>query len=294
MKNYVLSCCSTVDLTAEHLAKRELSVLPFHYFVDGKEYIDDFGQTTPYKEFYANMAAGAETKTSQPNVQDYINYFEPMLKEGKDVLHIAFSSGLSGACNSARIAKEELEERYPQSRLLLVDSLAASSGYGLLVDKLADARDGGMSIDELCEYAESIKMDVHHWFFSTDLTFFVKGGRISKAAGWFGTALKICPLLDMDGAGKLTPRFKIRGKNNVIKEIAKKMEEHAQGGLEYADKCYMSHSACEEDARAVIAILEEKFPALRGKILLNDIGSTIGSHTGPGTVALFFFGTKRV
>lgn len=294
MSDFVLSCCSTVDISAEHLEAREISFAKFHFFIDGKEYVDDLGKTVSYKEFYEKMASGAETKTSQVNAQEFIEYFEPMLAQGKDVLHVSLSSGLSGTYNSARIAKEELAEKYPDRKLLVVDSLAASSGYGLLMGKLADLRDEGKSIDEVCAYAEQIKLDVHHWFFSTDLTFYVKGGRISKTAGWFGTALKICPLLDMDAAGKLIPRFKIRGKNNVIKEIVKKMEEYAQGGYEYAEKCYISHSACEEDARAVAALVEEKFPKLCGKVLINDIGTTIGSHTGPGTVALFFFGEKRV
>ena len=293
MNDFVLSCCSTVDLSAEHLAQRNISFASFHFSIDGKEYVDDLGKTVTYKEFYEKMVSGSETKTSQVNAQEFIDYFTPMLESGKDILHISFSSGLSGTYNSARIAKEELAEKYPDRKLLVVDSLAASSGYGLLMDKLADLRDEGKSIDELCAYAEENKLKVHHWFFATDLTFFVKGGRISKAAGWFGTALKICPLLDVDANGKLTPRFKIRGKNNVIKEIVNKMEEYADGGLEYAEKCYISQSACEEDAQAVVSLIEEIFPALRGKVLVNNIGTTIGSHTGPGTVALFFFGSKR-
>lgn len=293
MNKYVLSCCSTADLSAEHFERRNVSVLGFHFFIDGKEYVDDFGKTLSYDEFYAKMVAGADTKTSQPNVQDYINYFMPMLEAGRDVLHVSISSGISGASNSARIAAEELAEKYPERKLYIVDSLAASSGFGLFVDKLADKRDEGADIDELRSYAEQLKLSVHHWFFSTDLTFFVKGGRVSKVSGWFGTALKICPLLNVSVDGKLVPRFKIRGKNNVIREIVKKMEEFAKGGADYADKCYMCHSACLEDAKAVAALVEEKFPNLRGKVVINNIGTTIGSHTGPGTVALFFIGKER-
>ena len=293
MSNFVLSCCSTADLSAEHLEKRNISMVSFHFFLDGKEYADDLGKTVSYPEFYEKMANGADTRTSQVNAQEFIEYFEPMLAAGKDILHISFSSGLSGTYNSARIAKEELAEKYPDRKLLIVDSLAASSGYGLFMDALAELRDQGMSIEELRDWAEANKLRVHHWFFATDLTFFVKGGRVSKAAGWFGTALKICPLLDVDVNGKLTPRFKIRGKNNVIKEIVNKMQEYADNGLEYADRCYISNSACLDDAEAVTALIEERFPALRGKVLINNIGTTIGSHTGPGTVALFFFGKER-
>ena len=191
------------------------------------------------------------------------------------------------------IAKESLEERYPDRRILIVDSLGASSGYGLLMDKLADLRDEGKSLDEVFRFAEKHRLNVHHWFFSTDLTFYVKGGRISKAAGWFGTALKICPLLNMDDTGHLRPRFKIRGKGKVTREIVSKMEKYAEGGLDYSGKCYICHSACYEDARRVADLVEEKFKKLNGKPEIYNIGTTIGAHTGPGTVAMFFFGDRR-
>ena len=134
---------------------------------------------------------------------------------------------------------------------------------------------------------------MHHWFFSTDLTFFIKGGRVSKVAGWFGTVLKICPLLNVDVNGKLIPRQKVRGKASVIKEIVKKMEENAEKCLEYDGKCFISHADCYDDAKAVADLVEAKFPSLNGKVEISNIGTTIGSHTGPGTVALFFFGNER-
>jgi DegV family protein with EDD domain len=164
---------------------------------------------------------------------------------------------------------------------------------GLLVDKMADLRDEGMSIDDLYVWTEANKLKLHHWFFSTDLTFYVKGGRVSKVAGWFGTVLKICPLLNMENEGHLIPREKIRGKASVIKAIVKKMEENAIGGLDYNGKCFISHADCYEDGRQVADLIEAKFPNLNGKVLINSIGTTIGSHTGPGTVALFFFGEER-
>ena len=161
------------------------------------------------------------------------------------------------------------------------------------MDKLADLRDSGMGIDKLNDWANTHKLELHHWFFSTDLTFYVKGGRISKASGWFGTMLKICPLLNMDNLGRLIPRKKIRGKSKVIQEIVECMEEHAQGGLDYDGKCYISNSACYEDAKAVASLIEGKFAKLDGPVEINHVGTTIGSHTGPGTVALFFWGDKR-
>ena len=190
-------------------------------------------------------------------------------------------------------AQEELAAKYPERKLFIVDSLAASSGYGLLMDKLADLRDEGMDIDQLRDWADENKLRLHHWFFSTDLTFYVKGGRVSKASGFVGTLLNICPLLNVSNEGKLIPRFKIRGKNKVIKEIVAKMEAFADGRENYDGKCYICHSAIMDAASEVARLVEERFPKLNGKVPINSIGTTIGSHTGPGTVALFFWGDKR-
>ena len=294
MANYVLSCCSTADLSAEHFDARDIHYLCFHYMLDGVTYSDDLGKSMPFDKFYQAMVDGAETRTSQVNAEEYAAYFEGFLQSGQDVLHLALSSGISGSYNSACIARDELQEKYPDRKIYVLDSLAAASGFGLLMDKLADLRDEGKSIDEVRAYAEARRLNLHHWFFSSDLTFFVKGGRISKASGFFGTMLNICPLLNVNSEGKLIPRHKIRGKNKVIREIVKKMEEHAEGGLEYSGKCYICHSACLEDAQAVARLVEERFPKLNGKVLINSVGTTIGSHTGPGTVALFFWGDERV
>ena len=194
---------------------------------------------------------------------------------------------------SANIAKEKLSEKYPDRKIFIVDSLGASSGYGLLMDTLAAMRKDGKTIEELYNWAEEYKLNVHHWFFSTDLSFYIKGGRISKTAGAIGSLLNICPLLNMDYLGRLIPRFKIRTKKKVIRAIVDRMEENAQDGLDYSGKCYISQSACIEDAKEVARLVEERFPKLNGKVKINYIGTTIGSHTGPGTVALFFWGKKR-
>lgn len=161
------------------------------------------------------------------------------------------------------------------------------------MDKLADLRDQGLTVDEAAAWIEEHKLELHHWFFSTDLTFYIKGGRISKAAGFVGTMLNICPLLNMDNLGRLIPREKIRSKKKVIHAIVDRMEANAFDGLDYAGKCYISQSACYDDARAVADLIEARFPKLDGKVEINSVGTTIGSHTGPGTVALFFWGKKR-
>ena len=294
MANYVLSCCSTADLSEQHFIDRDIHYICFHYMLDGKNYADDLGKSVPFDQFYQAMADGAETRTSQVNAEEYAEYFEQFLKEGKDILHVSLSSGISGSFNSARIARTELVEKYPDRKIYIVDSLKASSGFGLLVDKLADLRDEGMDLETQYAWVEEHKLEFHAWFFSTDLTFYVKGGRISKASGWFGTMLHICPLLNMDNEGRLIPRQKLRGKSKAIREIVASMEKHVKDGLNYSGKCFMSHSACLEDAQAVAKLVEERFPNLDGKVVINSVGTTIGSHTGPGTVALFFQGDKRV
>lgn len=293
MDNYIISCCSTADLEKEHFEKRDIHYICFHFELDGKQYPDDLGQSIPFDEFYRRMQEGASTKTSQINVEEFREYFEPFLKEGKDILHVTLSSGISGVFNSAKLAADELMEQYPERKICVVDSLGASSGYGLMMDKMADLRDQGKSFEEACRWLEENKLKLHHWFFSTDLTFYIRGGRISKTAGTVGMVLNICPLLNMDNEGRLIPRQKIRTKKKVIQEIVNKMKEHAQDGEDYSGKCYISQSACYEDARKVADLVEEAFPKLSGKVVINNIGTTIGSHTGPGTVALFFWGDVR-
>ncbi|MBR5520338.1 MAG: DegV family protein [Clostridia bacterium] len=293
MSRFVLSCCSTADLSREHLESRSVPYVCFHYALDEVEYADDLGQSMPFDEFYKKLAEGAEPKTSQVNLSEYMAYFTKFLEQGLDILHVTLSSGISGSYNSAMSAAMIAREQYPDRKIYVVDSLGASSGYGLLIDKLADLRDEGMGIDDLRDWAEANKLRMNLWFFSTDLTFYVKGGRISKAAGIFGGLLNICPLLNMDKLGHLVPRNKIRGKHKVITEIVERMAEYADGGEGYADKCYISHSGCYEDARAVADLIEARFVNLKGKVLINYVGTTIGSHTGPGTVALFFWGKER-
>lgn len=294
MGDYILSCCSTADLTNEQFEARDIKYICFHYELDGVSYPDDLGQSMPFDKFYQAMVDGADTKTSQVNADEYKEYFERFLKEGKDILHLCLSSGISGSINSAMIAKSMLEEEYPGRKIYVVDSLAAASGFGLLMDRLADLRDEGMSIDELRDWAEANKLKLHHWFFSSDLTFFIKGGRVSKTSGIVGGILGICPLLNVSNEGKLIARHKVKGKKKVIRKIVEKMEECASDGCDYNGKCYISHSACYDDARAVADLIEEKFPKLDGKVQIYSIGTTIGSHTGPGTVALFFWGDKRI
>jgi len=262
--------------------------------MDGVEYPDDLGRTMSFEDFYARIDAGAMPSTSQVNVNQFLEFFEPYLKEGKDILHISLSTGLSGSYNSACVAREQLLAKYPERKILVVDSLGASSGYGLLMDMAADMRDKGSIIEDVYAWLEENKLHIHHWFFSTNLSHYKRGGRISATSAIVGTILKICPLLNMSYDGKLIVRTKIRSKKMVILEIVKMMEQHAQNGTDYAGKCFISNSACYEDAREVADLIEAKFPRLDGSVLINSVGTVIGSHTGPGTVALFFYGDKRI
>ena len=294
MPGYVLSCCSTADVTRDWLEARDIKYLFFNYYLDGKVCKDDFGATNPPAQLYAKMLAGADAKTSQISAGDYMAHFEPYLAAGQDVVHVTLSSGISGTFNSACAARDQLAEKYPDRHVYVVDSLAASSGYGLLMDKLAELRDSGMGAAELAAWAEEHKSEVQHWFFSSDLTFFIRGGRISKAAGLVGGMLKICPVMDVAPDGSLAVKEKIRTKAKAINRVVEKMEELAEGGLDYSGKCYISQSECKADALEVAARVEERFPKLDGKVEVFPIGATIGVHTGPGTVALFFWGKKRV
>ncbi len=294
MSNYILSCCSTADLDEQHLNERDIKYICFHFQLNGEDYPDDLGKSISFKDFYDSMAKGAMTKTSQVSVGEYTEYFESFLKDGKDILHATLSSGISGTLNSATIARDQLKDKYPDRKIYVVDSLAASAGYGLLMNKLADLRDQGMGIDDLYQWTIDHRLECQHWFFVSDLKYLIRGGRVSKVAGAIGSVLNICPLMNVDYQGRLIVRAKVRGKSAVIKAQVEKMVQLATNGLDYDDDCYISNSDCYEDARAVADLIEEKFPKMKGKVKIYSIGTTIGSHTGPGTVALFFWGSQRV
>ena len=290
MSEYIISCCSTVDLPPEYLEKIRVQSVPFHYAVDGQWYKEGQDESVPMEAFYRAMEEGAETNTSQVNAEEYRGHFLRFLQQGKDILHITLSGGLSGTVNSARIAAEMLRESFPERRIEVIDSLSASSGYGMLVDKAAELRDGGMPLEEVAGWIEENRLRLQHWFFSTSLKYYVRGGRISRAAGLVGGMLGICPLLRMDEMGKLVPVERVRTKRKVREAIVKKMSEMADK-LTETGKCFISHSGCPEDAHAVAELVGNMYRKLQVQIF--EVGTVIGSHTGPGTVALFFWGKHR-
>ena len=293
MQDYIITSCSPADISKQHFEKLGIPYICFHYELGGTTRPDDLWTTMSPSAFYQAMLDGAETHTSQVNVMEYMNFWRPFLEAGKNIVHVTLSSGISGTYNSACTAADALRREYPERKISVVDSLAASSGFGLLIDTMAQKRDEGMTMEELVQFAESHRLYLHHWFFSSDLTFYIRGGRVTKTAGFFGKLLNICPMLNVNNEGRLIPREKIRTKKKAILAIVDHMKEHAEGGLNYNKKCFLSHSDRLEDAQEVAALVEAAFPHLDGKVQINNIGSTIGAHTGPGTIALFFWGDLR-
>lgn len=293
MKDYKITCCSTCDISAEHLASLGIPFAKYHYIIDGVDNLDDLYTTSTPEQFYGAIDGGALPTTSQVTPEELLELWRPILNAGSDVLHIEFSSGLSGGYASATAARDEAAKLYPASKVIVVDSLAASAGYGLLVDKAAELKAGGMGIDELASWLEENKLRVRHWFFSTNLQHFKRGGRISGTAAAIGSLLKICPVMDVNNKGKLIIRKKVPGKKKAIKALYDQMCAQAEGGMGYNQKCYISHSRVIEDAGELASMIEEGFSDLNGRVEIDNIGTVIGSHTGPGCVALFYFSDSK-
>ena len=293
MKEYKITCCSTCDITAEHLASLGIAYAKYHYIIDGKDHRDDLFVSSTPEEFYGAIDNGAMPTTAQVTPEELIELWSPVLGEGYDVLHIEFSSGLSGGYASALAAQEQAKKLFPANKVVVVDSLAASAGYGLLVDKAAELKADGMGLEALATWLEENKLRLRHWFFSTNLQHFKRGGRISGPAATIGSLLKICPVMDVNSEGKLIIRKKVTGKKRAVRELFDEMCLQAEGGANYSGKCYISHSRVIDDAKELAALIEEGFPKLNGKVEIDNIGTVIGSHTGPGTVALFFFSKDK-
>ena len=292
-RKFTLSCCSTVDLPYSYMESRDIPVLFYTYVVDGMEYDDDMGRDPEaLPRFYRFLQEGKLPQTSQINVATYMAFFEELLQKG-DLLHIAFTSGQSGSVHNAEFAGKMLQEKYPDKKIVVIDTLCSSSGYGLLVDTAADMRDAGASLDEVADWVMRSRNKVHHQFFSSDMTQFRRTGRVSGAAAAVATVLNICPIMRLDDKGAIKAYSKVRGKKKAVETTVDTMEQCAQGGRDYDGKCFVCHSQCPEDARLVIEAVEKRFPRLKGHIRLCDIGTIIGSHAGQGTVAVFFMGNER-
>lgn len=292
MKEYIISCSSTADLPRSYLESRDVKYAMFSFFLDGVEYKDDLYLARTPKEFFKLITEGATPTTAQIPPEDYISLWKPYLSEGKDILHMALSSGISGTYQSAIVAKSRLTREYPDRTIVVIDSLSASSGFGMLVDAACDNRDKGMSLKENEKWLRENLIGLNHWFFSSDMTSFIRGGRVSKASGFVGTALNICPLFKVNCDGKLIPVSRSLGKKKAVADIVKTMKNWCTDGEKYSGKVFISHSNCLGDATAVRDLILSTFKNVK-EVIICDIGTVIGSHTGAGTVALFFWGKER-
>ena len=289
MSEYVITINSTSDLPKEWVWERKIPVVPLNCTIGGNTYRDMYDLSAD--EFYGMLRAGEMAVTSQPSPQAAIDMLEPILKEGKDILHIAFSSALSGTYNSSRIAAEELMEDYPDRKIIVVDSLGASLGQGLLVYLAQEKKEQGEDLETVAKWAEENRLHMVHLFTVNDLNHLYRGGRISRTTAVVGSMLNIKPVLHVDNDGKLTAIGKVRGRKKSLQELVKLMDEKIGS---YHDTChtiFISHGDCEEDANYVAEKVKEKYQI--NTIIMNQVGATIGAHSGPGTMALFFVGDER-
>ena len=290
MNDYVLLTDSSADLSQQLVEELGVEVLPLCFTMGDKTYRNwpDNREMDP-EEFYRMLREGGMATTSAVNVGDYTEALTPFLEAGKDVLVLAFSSGLSATCNSARIAAQELSEQYPQRRVRVVDTLCASLGQGLLVWHAARLKQAGKSLDEVGDWAEENKLHLCHWFTVSDLHFLKRGGRISSATAVLGTMLSIKPVMHVDDEGHLIKVGTARGRGASLKALVDHMAETADDPGNQV--VFISHGGCLEDAQKVAQDVKARFGTK--EVVINYVGPVIGAHSGPGTVALFFLGSKR-
>lgn len=288
---YVLSCESTADLTCRYLQKRNIPVIAYSYVVDGKERFDSMQKNEgDIKDFYKELSGGAVSSTSQICEERYAEFFKEQLLKG-DLLHIAFDSGLSRSVENAFAAAEKLKKEFPERKITVIDSTCGSLGYGLLVDVLADMRDSGKTMEELSQFALSVRKNVHHEFYTTTMKYFRKSGRVSTPAALIGDLLKICPLMRVNKEGKIVAYGKALTARRAREKMIQSVRDHISGGSDYGERIWIGHSDCLEEAEWVKSALEKEFP--KADVHLGNLGEIIGSHCGPGTVAVYFFGDER-
>ncbi|MFA6586733.1 MAG: DegV family protein [Bacilli bacterium] len=288
MSEYILSACSSIDISPSKVKELDLRILPFQYTLGENQYMDDFFVSRSSEEFYGDMAKGMMTHTSQNSVGEYMAFFEPFLKEGKDILHVLLSSGLSGTYQSAKAAVDMLKEFYPERRILLVDSLDASVGEGLLVAELAKEKKEGKSLDELYESALAIRNKQHLVFFPSTLKYLVRGGRVSKTAGAIGNAFHIVPLMRIDKDGKLLVIQKCISSHIASHQLVKRVVQYARGGADYDGTIFLGQGDDLRMAEKMTSLIEKEMP--KAKVEVFSVGPTIGAHTGPGTILVGFWG----
>lgn len=288
MGNYTVFVDSSCDTPSEILDLHGIKSIELRFrFVDSPEEYKNNDLDT--EDFYRSLREGRDAKTSAVNVEDFKVAFERELCCGRDVLYIGFSSGLSTTFNSARLAALQLSEVYPERKVAVADTLCASTGYGMLALLAVKRLEEGASIDEAVSFVEENRLSICHWFTVDDLQFLHRGGRVGAVAAFVGTAIGIKPVLHVDDNGKLISMFNVRGRKKAIKALCDKMEELAIDAS--AGPVYISHGDCIADAEVLAAQIKERFGA--EVEIIAPVGPVIGSHSGPGTLALFFVGKER-
>ena len=287
MRDFIIVTDSTVDLPESMLEEQGIPVLQLNYVLDGKTYEDRKGLSG--KEFFDKLREGSMPTTSQVNPEQAKEFFEPFVKAGKNILCIGFSSGLSGTYNSERIAAEELSEEYPDAKIIVIDSLCASMGQGLLLMKALKKQREGMTLEELAQWLEENKLHICHNVTVDDLNHLYRGGRISKTTAVLGTLVQIKPIIHMNDEGKLIVIGKERGRKKALNTIVDMMGKQMEGYEN--DLVMVTHGDCLEDAEYVKSQIQKKYGIQ--DVVINGIGTVIGTHTGPGVVAVFCMGEKR-
>jgi len=290
MREYVIMTDSSCDLPHQMAKSLEVEVTPLTMILNGetfRNYLDEREIQT--ETLYRMLREGKEATTSAVNADEFIQTMEPYLQQGKDILALAFSSGLSATCQATTIAAEELRAKYPDREILTVDTLSASMGQGLIVYLAVQEKRKGKSMEEVRDYVESIKLKMIHWFTVDDLNYLKRGGRISPAAALLGSTLNIKPIMHVDNEGHLIPTGKVRGRRHAIKKLADYFAESAISPEEQT--VFISHGACLEDAELLASEIRQR--ARVKEIVIGYVGPVIGAHSGPGTLALFFLGEHR-
>ena len=289
-KEYVIMTDSSCDLSQELADQLGLEVLPLEVMADGKNYRNWLdGREIGFKEFYKLAREGKELKTSAENTAAFEEKMEKLLEEGKDILYIGFSTGLSTTYNSGEAAARELREKYHDRKIYTVDTLAASLGQGMIIYYAAKKKEAGATIEEVRDFVENEKLHMCHWFTVDDLNYLKRGGRISAATAAVGTMLSIKPVMHMDNEGHLVAVGKARGRKAALCQLLDTMGELGEG-LE-GQTTFICHSDCMDDAQYVASQMKERFGV--AQVNINWIGPVIGAHTGPGTIGIFFWGSER-
>lgn len=303
MSDYVLTCSSVADLPKEYTEEHDIGVIAYHLYIDGTEYLDTQGReidetdkasgfsTIATDEFFAKMREGAAPSTSMVNAERYMNFFRKYLEQGQDVLHLEFSSGLSGSYGSAVRAARELEKEFPGRRVVVLDTLSATLGYGLLVMLTEEQKENGATLNEAAAYAEKMRGKIAHWFIVDDLEYLRRGGRLSRASAVVGTMLNLKPTLSVNQEGKVVPVEKVRGKKKAVQSLLNRLDSEVENNGK-DQIIIVGHADVKDEADQIAERVREKYPEAK-EVQVLELGPVLGAHVGPGMVGITYVGSER-